>query len=378
MSQWLRGANQSCPSCKVPVTVDSLLKNRTAAQFIGQCKVRCLTAIPEVSAPPAAKKRKTAKKADICNWVDTTETLDKHMQECRFVHIPCPHDDCGWTGPRSTIEEHAAVCEYREELCGFCCYLMQACEMEDHFESCDRRPVVCHNVGCYKQHAFEDTAGHRALCRREEIGCPYSATLGCGFTCARECMPAHAGDASAHFAGLMTSLQASQVTIGKLREDLEEQTEITQELQAENKGIKQELERLDSDSNWSRAFVKFRVLLPTTGSFKDYQGPTAEQTIGGCRWGVEVLVSEGQVWAIVELMDGLQCPFEITCHLFSKGGTSTIPIISKTLTSAMGEVGRDKWRKGVELTSSSVLDERLRAGHTLRLYCFLKIKISSK
>ncbi|KAJ1395383.1 hypothetical protein B484DRAFT_459038 [Ochromonadaceae sp. CCMP2298] len=370
MSEWLRGANQSCPTCKVPVTAASLLKNRLAAEIIGQSKVRCLTAIPEDGAPPAAKKRKTAKK-DICDWVGTTETLDRHMQECGYIQVVClqsswaRNGQCPWRGRRGALAEHTAVCEYRKVACIFCNKKVPLPQMGEHKAGCNRRPVVCHNAGCNIQHAFGDTAGHRALCHREEIGCPYSATLGCGFTCAREGMPAHAGDASAHFAGLMTTLQASQATI--------------QELQKENETMKEKLKTVDDNVDWTRAFIRCKDLVKDFGTFPRTYYQLEKYTISGCRWSVLVMAAGGNVWAFLELHEDWHCPFEITYHLSSTGGEGPKLDIDKTSAGIMGATENEvKWQDIVKLTTSTALDRCVTAGQTLHLHCFLKFKIPFK
>jgi hypothetical protein len=150
MSEWLR-AHQSCPACKVRVTVASLVRNRTAAEFIGQCKVRCLTAIPEDGASLDAKERKTAKK-DICDWVGTTDTLDRHMQECGYIQVPCERGTlpipCPWKGRRGALAEHTAVCEYRKVACIYCGTEVQVFGRALHQAGRKWRPALCSNIGC--------------------------------------------------------------------------------------------------------------------------------------------------------------------------------------------------------------------------------------
>jgi hypothetical protein len=373
MSKWV-SANQSCPTCKCAVTVDALLKNRTAADFIGQCKVRCLTAIPEEGAP-AAKKRKTAKK-NTCEWVGTTESLDSHMQECEYVYIACKHAKdivgrvpCEWTGLRSSQAEHAAVCEYRKEACSYCNTDVQVCNMEEHKTSiCTQRPVTCRNVGCAVSYAVADRAQHRAVCPWGITTCPYSATLGCAFACSRNSMAAHAGDASAHFAGLMGALQAAQQTVAQLQE--------------ENAEIKRELQRVDSNTHWTHGLLTIHIS-PTNTTFASYVGVPLEQMIGGMKWMQRIMVYGGNVWAILDLIEGKKCPFEITYSLASRwpeegDGTERPLRISKTLKGKMGnEQVQGKWRKGVMLNTVSHVDRWHKAGYQLTLFGTLKFKIDS-
>ncbi|KAJ1416174.1 hypothetical protein B484DRAFT_467030 [Ochromonadaceae sp. CCMP2298] len=417
ISEWLR-AHQSCPACKVRVTASSLVRNRTAAEFIGQCKVRCLTAIPEVSAPPAKKERK----ADTCEWVGTTDTLDRHMQECGYIQVPCEsgtlpipcpwkgrrralaehtavceyrkvacifcgtdvqvfaralhqagckwrpalcsnigcnilnaHENilrrCAWKGLRSGLKEHAAVCEYRKEACSYCGTDVEMWRMDLHRTSCDRRPVICHNAGCEVLCAYAGTADHRAVCPREEIGCPY----GCPFRCARNNMPAHAGDASAHFAGLMTS-QASAASQGSRGEPI--------------KALKRE--------DTHRTEGSFQ-LSPTNNTFASYDSSRDQLTAGGFRWGLEVVECEGLVWACLTLLEGVTCPFTIDYHLYSigEGGFDIFKLdISKSLSGTMGECAAGARVKGVILTSRKELDQWHTARHTLHLHTTFIFKVT--
>jgi hypothetical protein len=356
--------------------VDTLLKNRTAANFIGQCRVRCLTAIPEEGAP-AAKKRKTSKKTDTCEWVGPIETLNAHMQECAYVHIACIHAGCDWTGLRSSRAEHAAVCLLRREACPYCTTDVPVGVMDTHKQMlCNRRPILCRNVGCAVRTAYVDEVQHLKVCPRGMTTCPYSATLGCAFRCARNSMPAHAGDASAHFAGLMRALKSSQQTVAQLQ--LKSET-----LQLENAEIKRELERVDGNSNWNHGLLGPIRISPTKTTLASYVGEKHKQMIGGMRWEQEILVTDGKLWAILNLDKGKGCPFEITYTLISGEGNGTgDPInITKTLTGTMGEeetAGGNKWRKGVILDTVSHLDHWHNAKYPLTLLGTIKFKIASR
>ncbi|KAJ1407370.1 hypothetical protein B484DRAFT_204985 [Ochromonadaceae sp. CCMP2298] len=418
---WLK-TQQSCPTCKVrPVTANSLVRNRAAAEIISGCKVRCLTAIPEEdSAPPAVKKRKTAKKADICNWVGTTETLDRHMQECGCIQVACEGrsapDRCAWKGPRSALAEHRAECEYRSEACSYCGTDVQVHLMVLHkFAQCRQRPVVCHNVGCDVSCAYDNSDAHVRVCPREEIGCPYRSTLGCGFRCARNNMPAHAGDASVHFAGLMTSFQASQVTIGKLREDLEEQSTWIDTLQGENEELQQqacmvheleeqnetvqeqegmiqvlqekyealqqqtdtfklELGRIGELAKWTRVWSCYDLV--PAGDFRNYRGAPQQLQVSGFCWQLTFSMCAGckNICAALEMTRGHGCPFQIHCHLTStkEGEAADNILLSKkfTLSGAVGveEVGDlGKWKRRLVLMSCETLDEWHREGHRLKV-----------
>jgi hypothetical protein len=380
LTKWLDTV-ESCPTCKCDVTVDTLLKNRMAAEYIGQCKVRCLMAIPEEGAP-AAKKRKTSKKTDpgTCEWVGTIETLDAHMQECAYVHIECQYGGsrgCGWAGARRTLFEHAEECEYREEECDFCSTDVQVCDMEEHKAICIYRPVVCRNRGCTTKHAYNNTLEHLAVCPKEEIECPHFFTLGCSFTCARSSMPAHASDASAHFAGLMTNLKASQQTVAQLQNE-------NAKIQLELRTIKQEMK---INANWNHGCLGPIQPRPSSNTFANCVFPTHEQMIGGMKWGLGVMVSDGKVWAVLTLINGIGCPFEITYHLSSTQDPQCKPdhtlaplnvtttLIGVMVTDAGGAIVGGY--EAIQLATVSYLDQWHKRGYTLSLYGTFKFKIAS-
>jgi hypothetical protein len=375
LTTWLR-LHHTCPTCKEAVAVASLTRNRTAADFISQCKVRCLTALQEDGAAPAAKKRKTSKKTDpdTCDWVGTIETLDSHMQECGCISVYCLHGDamnnCPWRGLRSSIAEHGVICQFRKEACSYCNTNVQVRVMEVHkTTSCNRRPVVCLN-GCAVTYAYEDAAQHVAVCPKQDIVCPYSTTLGCSFRCARESMAAHAGDASVHFAGLMTTLQASQQTVAQLKEQVHT-------VQEENAEIKRELKRVDGNSYWTQGSLATIKLSPT------YTSGREKQTICGTKWEQQIVTNCGKVFAAHFVKCGLKtCPFEITYDLSSAGGDGTlIPLdVSKTFTGTMGEDHTgcaDKWMRVVELVSTECLDAYRNAGYDIFINNTIKFKVET-
>jgi hypothetical protein len=176
ISLWL-AQQPRCPGCNEGLTVGALKTHRLAADYIGDCCVRCefsLMVMQEnVSSVRNRNKRLGARSAagGGCDWVGRICEVDQHKNNCKYVEVVCRHGGgCEWKGRRGDANEHEnRKCVYRKKACQHCNEDCTLLSMKSHVRGCRRRPVVCTNTMCGISYPHEDLEEHLKVCHYSTI-----------------------------------------------------------------------------------------------------------------------------------------------------------------------------------------------------------------
>ena len=145
----------ACPTCRTPLSEGGRKPlrecNKVVMRMMHNLKVRCphhaiASAEGASSAAaaagsgdgegegedgePAAKRARTAPAQ--CGWEGNyTDLLAKHLLECPFHEVPCPHG-CGVTLRRMDLDDHYLACAKNFEMCPICNARVKNGEMSAH------------------------------------------------------------------------------------------------------------------------------------------------------------------------------------------------------------------------------------------------------
>ena len=182
----------------------------------------------------------------ICGWRGKINDLETHTSECPYITVPCTCVGCEKTVPRGELGGHEAACEHRQVACANGCgALVKVCDLEAHKSSiCPRRPSLCPNAGCGATLPHDELQTHRdEQCQQEEVACPHAESLGCEHRCARCDMATHRADGQAH-------IQAMMGVVASLQKTAQEQQTKMQQLETENKQLKQSIGWVHDTCTW--------------------------------------------------------------------------------------------------------------------------------
>ena len=140
-----------------------------------------------------------------CQWVGELGKLEKHMEFCDAVHIPCPNactDIQGQTVEilRRNLQEHLTnECPRRKHRCPHCEEMGEYRERTtSHLETCPMMIVQCSNHDCDAVLFRCDISTHSLTCDYEPVSCKY-AEIGCEERPLRKDLQKHEEDAQLHF-----------------------------------------------------------------------------------------------------------------------------------------------------------------------------------
>ena len=200
-----------------------------------------------------------------CEWVGELRELDKHLnlnpsprdqlQGCKLSQIKCCH--CFDCLQRSDIEHHQDnTCLKRPFSCEYCQDFHSRYDsvVYDHWPVCDYYPVLCTNK-CGKTVQRRNLINHTACdCPLTLINCDFEH-IGCKSRLPRKDMQAHLAESIVHHLSLQAAshkkLMQSHEELAAKYEDLKEShrkalLKIVR-LEQENKGLKQQVEKIDLD-----------------------------------------------------------------------------------------------------------------------------------
>ncbi|XP_061178678.1 TNF receptor-associated factor 6-like isoform X2 [Saccostrea echinata] len=158
--KWLKESDQRCPIDNMPITESQLFPDNFAKREILGLSVKC----------PNSKEG--------CQVIETLKNVQKHLDECEYVPIPCPNK-CSHILLRKDIQEHLShICHKRTILCKQCKSEVLAEVIQEHMdELCPLAMVKC--PYCATELMREQLQRHFDHdCMRKSIDCVYSK-LGC-------------------------------------------------------------------------------------------------------------------------------------------------------------------------------------------------------
>ncbi len=182
-----------------------------------------------------------------CDWTDTLEQLDAHLNvnsdNCQYIDVKCPNK-CEQPVQKRHLPTHLAKqCTKRDFFCQYCNFkATYEVVCNDHWPQCPFYPIPCPN-GCEIM-ALErgDLDAHLMLCCLEEVECEFSPS-GCKVKLVREEMERHLADnLQRHVLMMNKAGQEKERKIEQLEARLEEKDRQVQELREEKDIQVRELE----------------------------------------------------------------------------------------------------------------------------------------
>jgi hypothetical protein len=81
--------NSECPTCRAPITLDSLQTDTTLEEFLDELQVFCDNQISG------------------CSWTGARVDFSQHFTQCNFFVCPAAaNKGCSWKGAKNAIAEH--------------------------------------------------------------------------------------------------------------------------------------------------------------------------------------------------------------------------------------------------------------------------------
>lgn len=160
INKWLKESDQRCPIDNMPITESQLFPDNFAKREILGLSVKC----------PNSKEG--------CQVIETLKNIQRHLDECQYVPIPCPNR-CSHILLRRDIQEHLShICHKRTLICNQCSSEVLAEDMQEHEDDqCPMAMVQCPH--CAMELMREQLQRHYDHdCMRRSIDCVYSK-LGC-------------------------------------------------------------------------------------------------------------------------------------------------------------------------------------------------------
>jgi len=168
VTRWLNHHpdNQSCPTCRTPISQEGLARNLVVANMIRQLEVKC------------ANSSTGDGSGSCCEWRGPLERFEAHCAaECGDVFVDCPNSarGCNEKVLRKNSETHRLECRHELVACAECSGEIERGVMDRHLrDECPAVAVVCVH-GCGVSHARRDAALHAEDCPEVLVDCPNSA-----------------------------------------------------------------------------------------------------------------------------------------------------------------------------------------------------------
>jgi TNF receptor-associated factor 4 len=211
---------QTCPTCRHPTAVASLVRNRPVENMVLALRVSCTHS--EIKDRP-------------CSWKGKLADLETHLStECPNEPVACPNAGCIVCLPRRLVATHArSECTRRPLPCRYCGLDVAKTELGAHEAGCLQAPVACPH-GCGAQLLKRQAVAHDQTCPLAPAACP---CLGCGCVVPRRDLPAHlATFAVEHARAVASELGELKATNQEQRALLERLTRTVQEQHATIEG----------------------------------------------------------------------------------------------------------------------------------------------
>ena len=180
-----------------------------------------------------------------CEWTGPLSNLRDHLdKKCLHVKVECTNK-CGEHVLRKELAEHLEEsCRNRQQKCIYCDFEDTFEEVEKHLDVCSSYPVVCPNscnIGSVDRCCIEQ---HLSVCPLQHVECDFNHA-GCMTTLRRKDLPAHMNEnVQEHLLLLSSSLLKLSDAVQYKDKQIEE---LRGELQSKDKEIsliQQEMENL--------------------------------------------------------------------------------------------------------------------------------------
>lgn len=164
ISVWLRRhpKHASCPTCRIPLSQETLKRNLAVAYIINQLEVKCANS-------------STDDNGSSCDWQGSLERFKAHCDnDCGDLQVDCPNSTRGCTEKvlRRDSEAHRLECPHELVACVECDREVKRGDICEHLHTCPAVEVVCAH-GCGVSHARRDAALHAEECPEALVACPY-------------------------------------------------------------------------------------------------------------------------------------------------------------------------------------------------------------
>ncbi|XP_068689613.1 TNF receptor-associated factor 2-like [Montipora foliosa] len=121
-----------------------------------------------------------------CQWEGELRKREAHYPECKFVPVPCVHQECGQLVTRTNLAEHLeTVCQYRMEKCDYCESPVVYAAMKEHQDTeCPSVPITCpecHKEGIPRVQMSAHIDPMSGDCEEMQLYCPLKQ-IGCSET----------------------------------------------------------------------------------------------------------------------------------------------------------------------------------------------------
>ena len=159
--------------------------------------------------------------ADGCLWTGALGSLDQHLRQCDYAHVPCPN---GCVLNQQTVhvcnkdlENHLAnECLKRQYVCPHCSEPGVYVERTTvHLQTCPKVEVQCPHPECGETIPRSELEQHKMECEYEIATCKF-APFGCTVTLAKKHMKAHEEDDNLH-------LQSTKEKVLELAKQMDKQ-----------------------------------------------------------------------------------------------------------------------------------------------------------
>jgi len=167
-------AEMPCPSCRRPLTEETVARNLILEEYINEFLVHCQYhyECPDEENPQVIED----KTGGGCPEEVPYNLLEQHERDCKYSWIRCPFTykaDAIHKVRKLCWQEHKDVCEFRPSICRYCDGSHPFCSLKEHEEKCPKLPVKCPK--CSETILFKDQKEHKdKYCQEEMISCSFS------------------------------------------------------------------------------------------------------------------------------------------------------------------------------------------------------------
>lgn len=201
-----------------------------------------------------------------CEWQGKLSERKDHLYyDCLKEEVPCENEGCSIKVLREQLSEHMLNCEYRKVMCHHCKNTICYNELEKHYQSCPRMPVLCPN-DCGLEVPNSDLTKHlELLCDNTISNCPFKL-VGCDFMDLRRSLKIHLEE------NLESHLKLINQKIVSLQDQITSQQQEIQDLKQENISLKEEMSQIRDEmaGNHNQVLDMIKSLSNNLEAFKLY------------------------------------------------------------------------------------------------------------